>query len=528
LTRIYTLLYTILLFTATTTTLTMFCAAPLSSIPVLLIPLACSFFNVSDASIRVVNLEREYQSRPDKYVGLQMNEGMEYGARLQRVVGNQYLCGEGLWQVEVPDDGRPVALLAKKGVCSYAQKAEFASRNIHPAGIVKILIIDGETRITDDNDDEDKIEHEHKHEFNGRGGDDNPDEDSTISSPDEDSTISSPDEDSRISSYEFPSYYNGKNESKVTLRRKYTDDISVALLHVSYQTGVELLDIILHEDPDVRNHGGTLLAVDGVAPPVNQAVIIFWTCIVAILAVLACCCLAGVIEDIFESQLPEPEPLRRRRRQRLTYDQVRKLLPIGIFDGSQLVYDEEAMIDNESGEDSKQSNNTFLQPGDHSLDACTICLDDYEVGDKLRCLPCRHAFHANCIAKWLIERSATCPLCNVELYEEDDDDEDEDEIEQRQQRQQSQQAQNDTLPTTATQATENAAAIENAEISWWRNIFRRSEQRSQVSEALTEPLLQQEQVEPSENAGSEPATVQEPLVSEESYDEEIADGSSSV
>jgi hypothetical protein len=384
---------------------------------------------------------------------------------------------------------------------------------------VKILIIDGEMRITDDNDDEFKIQHEHEHEFNGRGGDDNPDEDSTISS------------------YEFPSYYNGKNESTVALRRKLADDISVALLHVSYQTGVELLDIILHEDPGVRSHGGTLLAVDGVVPPVNQAVIIFWTCVLSILSVLACCCLAGVIEDIFESQLPEPEPLRRRRRPRLTYDQVRKLLPIGIFDGRQLVYDEEAMIDHELGEDSKQPNNLFPQPGDHSLDACTICLDDYEVGDKLRCLPCKHAFHANCIAKWLIERSATCPLCNVELYEEeeDDDDDDEDEIEQQLRRQQSQQPQTDTLPTTVTQATENTAATENAEGSWWRNIFRRSEQRSQVSEALTEPLLQQEQEEPSENEVSEPTSVQEqPLISEESdtspmsHDEEIGDGSSSV
>jgi len=392
-------------------------------------------------------------------------------------------------------------------VCSYAQKAEFASRNIHPPGIVKILIIDGEMRITDEDDDEYKIKHEH--EFNGHGGDD------------------SQDEDSPISSYEFPSYYNWNNESTVTLRRKHADDISVALLHVSYQTGAELLDIILSEEPDVRKQGGTLLTVDGVVPPLNQAVIIFWTCICAILSLLACCCLASVIEDIFESQAPEPEPPRRRRRQRLTPDQVRKLLPIGIFDGNQLVYDEEATTDNESGEDSKQPKNMFIQPVDNSLDACTICLDDYEIGDKLRCLPCRHAFDANCIAKWLIERSATCPLCNVELYEEEDDDENE--LEQQQP-----QPQNITSPTIATQTTENAAATESPGGSWWRNVFRSPEQRRQVSEALTEPLLQQEQEEPSEDAISEVTSVQEPLVSEESitsptsHDEEMADGSSYI
>lgn len=54
-----------------------------------------------------MNLEREYQSRPDKYVGLQMKEGMEYGARLQRILGDQHLCGGEHWSVTVPDDGRP-------------------------------------------------------------------------------------------------------------------------------------------------------------------------------------------------------------------------------------------------------------------------------------------------------------------------------------------------------------------------------------------------------------------------------------
>lgn len=46
------------------------------------------------------------------------------------------------------------------------------------------------------------------------------------------------------------------------------------------------------------------------------------------------------------------------------------------------------------------------------------------VGDKLRCLPCNHAFHYRCIGKWLAERSATCPLCKTELFDDEEEESD--------------------------------------------------------------------------------------------------------
>lgn len=56
---------------------------------------------------------------------------------------------------------------------------------------------------------------------------------------------------------------------------------------------------------------------------------------------------------------------------------------------------------------------------------CSICLDDFELGEKCLQLPCKnhkHLFHSekeNCmgIKKWL-EKSNTCPVCRTEFTHE--------------------------------------------------------------------------------------------------------------
>lgn len=41
---------------------------------------------------------------------------------------------------------------------------------------------------------------------------------------------------------------------------------------------------------------------------------------------------------------------------------------------------------------------------------CSICTEDFKVGEDVRVLPCGHQFHPNCVDHWLINVSGTCPL----------------------------------------------------------------------------------------------------------------------
>ena len=54
-----------------------------------------------------------------------------------------------------------------------------------------------------------------------------------------------------------------------------------------------------------------------------------------------------------------------------------------------------------------------LQPSARIFECveCAVCLNDFKHEENLRVLPCGHCFHVECIDKWLLKHSATCPLC---------------------------------------------------------------------------------------------------------------------
>ena len=45
---------------------------------------------------------------------------------------------------------------------------------------------------------------------------------------------------------------------------------------------------------------------------------------------------------------------------------------------------------------------------------CSICLGEYEEGENLVCLPCKHVYHEDCVSSWCSSH-VRCPLCNFDL-----------------------------------------------------------------------------------------------------------------
>jgi Ring finger domain len=51
----------------------------------------------------------------------------------------------------------------------------------------------------------------------------------------------------------------------------------------------------------------------------------------------------------------------------------------------------------------------------HDSPSCSICTEDFALGEELRVLPCNHKFHPLCVDPWLLNVSGTCPLCRIDL-----------------------------------------------------------------------------------------------------------------
>merc|ERR1719410_1598103 len=58
----------------------------------------------------------------------------------------------------------------------------------------------------------------------------------------------------------------------------------------------------------------------------------------------------------------------------------------------------------------------FVAGDEEHYETCCICLDDYVIGEKLRILPCDHAYHMKCIDPWLLKNKRVCPQCRKKVF----------------------------------------------------------------------------------------------------------------
>ncbi|XP_010269877.1 PREDICTED: E3 ubiquitin-protein ligase ATL4-like [Nelumbo nucifera] len=146
---------------------------------------------------------------------------------------------------------------------------------------------------------------------------------------------------------------------------------------------------------DARSHGG-----DSSSSNVNPSVLIisliitfvFFASVSIHLLLRFCRRASSSDEDVVASAEPHPVPRVSSRQVLPEYQSLIDSLPLFTFDSV-----------------------TGVRSSSLAAE-CAVCLSKFEPHDLLRCLPlCLHAFHSQCIDKWL-SSNQTCPICRSAIH----------------------------------------------------------------------------------------------------------------
>mmetsp|Transcript_17690 Transcript_17690/g.26350 ORF Transcript_17690/g.26350 Transcript_17690/m.26350 type:complete len:459 (-) Transcript_17690:40-1416(-) len=331
-------------------------------------------------------------------------DGREYEARLQHLKNDPYLCnGKASHEITRPLNGSSVVLLAQRGECDYETKGRVATDYGIPVHYVIV-------------------------------------------------------------------YDNIDQESLVTMMVNDPRGINVGMLFTYKSSGEDLLTKLDGQTEQQKNDGGLFVLMDAEEPYVPYIDPYGW--IGGIFMMITCCsgillcCQAGYIRRD-GSVIIVGRPTTVQHSNLMTREQVMDL-PTVTFLGNHhrstaamtmATTDTAKAIGAEKDEPLEQaSDNSTVEeaptPASNSCSlvkmmngesgcggcggeqhaagaeyntVCSICLEDFEYGEQLRVLPCRHQFHTECILPWLTERQGLCPLCKVRVLPDDENTEDGDE-----------------------------------------------------------------------------------------------------
>mmetsp|Transcript_25553 Transcript_25553/g.38730 ORF Transcript_25553/g.38730 Transcript_25553/m.38730 type:complete len:391 (+) Transcript_25553:135-1307(+) len=191
----------------------------------------------------------------------------------------------------------------------------------------------------------------------------------------------------------FVIVYNDRSQSDlVHMGSSNRYDIDIHMVFVSYTTGLKLRQMLREHETNSTITNGVIVTLDGQFPgyfsayneanEIQQWVLTVSSVFFAFLTSLGClliCLQAGYfpMNSQFAFAL---------HKGRMTEEQVLKFPTIkyGVGEGN-----------------TKQA-------------SCPICIEEFQVGETLRQMPCHHQFHTECIVPWL-DRHSVCPMCKVEL-----------------------------------------------------------------------------------------------------------------